>query len=133
MGIHDVNGANLKDAPIDISRPQEVAYEPMTDGTLKLIAAEYIAFKGPAALEGHLFISTGRPIVSASTHSTNCMSRRGSKTLPARSPATTRMSLARRPKLKAPEDTLAAFKQTAAPLKKHLESRLKPQERENHD
>lgn len=53
MGIHYVNGAYLKDASLDIARPQAVMYEPMPDGKLVLIAAEYIAFKGPAALEGH--------------------------------------------------------------------------------
>jgi hypothetical protein len=55
MGIHYVNGAYLKDTTVDIARPQAVMYEPTADGKLKLIAVEYIAFKGPAALEGHLF------------------------------------------------------------------------------
>ena len=36
-------------------------YEPSVDGTLTLIAVEYITHKGPASLEGHLFNFTGAP------------------------------------------------------------------------
>ena len=55
MGIHYVNAAYLKDDSVDIAKPEAVMYEPMADGTLKLIAVEYITAKGPASLEGHLF------------------------------------------------------------------------------
>ncbi|RTM09429.1 MAG: hypothetical protein EKK31_05965 [Hyphomicrobiales bacterium] len=55
MGIHYVNAAYLKDDAVDIAKPEAVMYEPMADGTLKLIAVEYITAKGPASLEGHLF------------------------------------------------------------------------------
>jgi hypothetical protein len=55
MGIHYVNGEYLKDDKLDLARPEAVMYEPMADGSLKLIAVEYITSKGPAALEGHLF------------------------------------------------------------------------------
>jgi hypothetical protein len=61
MGIHYVNGTYLKDATLDISRPQAVMYEPQTDGSLKLIAVEYIAFKGPASIEGHLINFNNAP------------------------------------------------------------------------
>lgn len=61
MGIHYVNNAYLKDEVIDIKRPQAVMYEPMPDGKLELIGVEYISFKGPASLEGHLFSFTGAP------------------------------------------------------------------------
>jgi len=61
MGIHYVNGAYLKDGLIDIAKPEAVMYEPMSDGSLKLVAVEYIAFEGPAALEGHLFNFNGAP------------------------------------------------------------------------
>lgn len=61
MGIHYVNGGYLKDGVIDIARPEAVMYEPMPDGKLKLIAVEYIAFKGPASLEGHLFNFNSAP------------------------------------------------------------------------
>lgn len=55
MGIHYVNGALLKDGVVDLKHPEAVMYEPMPDGKLALVAVEYIAFKGPAALEGQLF------------------------------------------------------------------------------
>ncbi|TGS11611.1 hypothetical protein EN852_022245 [Mesorhizobium sp. M2E.F.Ca.ET.209.01.1.1] len=55
MGIHYVNATYLKDEAVDVAKPEAVMYEPMADGTLKLIAVEYITSKGPASLEGHLF------------------------------------------------------------------------------
>lgn len=55
MGIHYVNAGYLKNDTIDIAKPQAVMYEPIADGTLKLVAVEYITSKGPASLEGHLF------------------------------------------------------------------------------
>lgn len=55
MGIHYVNAAYLKDDAVEVAKPEAVMYEPMADGTLKLIAVEYITAKGPASLEGHLF------------------------------------------------------------------------------
>ena len=55
MGIHYVNAAYLKDDAIDVAKPEAVMYEPMADGSLKLIAVEYITSKGPASLEGQLF------------------------------------------------------------------------------
>jgi hypothetical protein len=61
MGIHYVNGAYLKDGVIDIAHPEAVMYEPMPDGKLAFIAVEYITFKGPASLEGHLFNFNGAP------------------------------------------------------------------------
>jgi hypothetical protein len=61
MGVHYVNAAYLKDEAIDIKRPQAVMYEPAKDGRMALVAVEYISFKGPAALEGHLFAFNGAP------------------------------------------------------------------------
>jgi hypothetical protein len=55
MGIHYVNGNLLNDGIIDIAKPEAVMYEPTADGQLVLVAVEYIAFEGPAALEGQLF------------------------------------------------------------------------------
>ena len=55
MGVHYVNGALLKDGVVDIAKPEAVMYEPTADGKMDLVAVEYIAFKGPAALDGHLF------------------------------------------------------------------------------
>jgi hypothetical protein len=61
MGIHYVNGAYLKDDVVDLNKPEAVMYEPMPDGSLALIAVEYITTKGPASLENHLFSYTGTP------------------------------------------------------------------------
>lgn len=61
MGIHYVNEALLKDGVVDIGKPEAVMYEPSADGKLKLVAVEYIAFKGPAALEGQLFNFNSAP------------------------------------------------------------------------
>ncbi|HUN48313.1 MAG TPA: hypothetical protein VMU85_17415 [Stellaceae bacterium] len=61
MGVHYVNSAYMKDEAIDIKRPQAVMYEPTADGTLALVGVEYISFKGPASLEGHLFAFNGAP------------------------------------------------------------------------
>ncbi len=46
---------------VDIKQPQAVMYEPMPDGKMELVAVEYIASKGPASLEGHLFNFNGAP------------------------------------------------------------------------
>ena len=61
MGIHYVNGDYLKDKTPEIARPQAVMYEPQADGSLKLIAVEYITFKGPASIGGHLMNFNGAP------------------------------------------------------------------------
>ncbi len=61
MGVHYVNGAYLKDNITDIAKPEAVMYEPMPDGKMALVAVEYIAFKGPAALEGQLFNFNSAP------------------------------------------------------------------------
>jgi hypothetical protein len=55
MGIHYVNGEYLKDGVTDIAKPEAVMYEPNADGSVSLVAVEYITFEGPAALEGQLF------------------------------------------------------------------------------
>ncbi len=55
MGVHYVNGSFLKDGVVDIAKPEAVMYEPTADGKMDLVAVEYIAFKGPWALDGHLF------------------------------------------------------------------------------
>ena len=61
MGVHYVNGDYLKDEVPDIKRPQAVMYEPGADGRMRLVAVEYISFKGPASLEGQLFAFNGAP------------------------------------------------------------------------
>ena len=61
MGVHYVNGAYLKDNITDIAKPEAVMYKPMPDGKMALVAVEYIAFKGPAALGGQLFNFNSAP------------------------------------------------------------------------
>jgi len=61
MGVHYVNGAYLKGEAVDIKRPQAVMYEPTPEGKMVLVGVEYITFKGPASLEGHLFSFTSAP------------------------------------------------------------------------
>lgn len=61
MGIHYVNVALIDDAVIDIGKPEAVMYEPKPDGSLELVAVEYITHKGPAALEGQLLSFVGAP------------------------------------------------------------------------
>ena len=61
MGIHYVNGGLSQDDAVDLAKPEAVMYEPMADGTLKLVAVEYITSKGPASLEGQLFSFNSAP------------------------------------------------------------------------
>jgi hypothetical protein len=61
MGIHYVNGALIEDGLVDISKPEAVMYEPQADGSMQLVAVEYITTKGPANLDGHLFSFTNAP------------------------------------------------------------------------
>ncbi len=61
MGIHYVNANYLKDDAVDVARPEAVMYEPMADGTLALVAVEYITSKGPASLGGQLFNFNSAP------------------------------------------------------------------------
>lgn len=42
MGLHYVNGNLVNGGVLDPTRPQIVIYEPMPDGTLKLIGADYL-------------------------------------------------------------------------------------------
>lgn len=61
MGIHYVNGGLLADDAVDLAHPEAVMYEPEPNGSLRLVAVEYITSKGPADLEGHLFNFSGAP------------------------------------------------------------------------
>ena len=42
MGLHYVNGNLVDSGVLDPTRPQIVIYEPMPDGSLKLIGADYL-------------------------------------------------------------------------------------------
>jgi hypothetical protein len=61
MGIHYVNPDYLKDGVLDVKHPEAIMYEPQPDGKMQLVAVEYITFKGPAALGGHLFSFESAP------------------------------------------------------------------------
>jgi hypothetical protein len=61
MGVHYVNGDLIKDDAVDLAHPEAVMYEPQADGSMSLIAVEYITAKGPASLGGHLFSFTNAP------------------------------------------------------------------------
>lgn len=61
MGIHYVNGALIEDGLVELGKPEAVMYEPQPDGSLELVAVEYITTKGPANLDGHLFSFTNAP------------------------------------------------------------------------
>jgi hypothetical protein len=63
MGLHYVNGALLMDGKLDPTRPEIVIYEPLPNGRLRLIGADYLVFaaawhaknSGPPQLGGQLF------------------------------------------------------------------------------
>jgi hypothetical protein len=71
MGLHYVNGALVNSGVLDATRPQIIIYEPMPNGTLRLIGADYLVIadswnakhSGPPELMGqffHLFESPNR-------------------------------------------------------------------------
>jgi hypothetical protein len=45
MGVHFVNGRLVGDTVVDPERPAALVYGPRADGTLKLVALEYIVFQ----------------------------------------------------------------------------------------
>jgi len=63
MGLHYVNSYLVNQGIINARRPQIVIYEPMADGSLKLIGADYLVLadewnkknSGPPQLMGQLF------------------------------------------------------------------------------
>ena len=59
MGVHYVNSDLIADEVIDLARPEAVMYS--ADGSMTLLAVEYITTKGPAELQGHLFSFTSEP------------------------------------------------------------------------
>jgi hypothetical protein len=63
MGMHFVNGALVGDGALDATRPEIVIYEPMANGRLRLIGADYLVLAdawhanhaAPPELMGQLF------------------------------------------------------------------------------
>jgi hypothetical protein len=93
MGLHFVNGDLVGEGEIDATRPEIVIYEPLPNGRLRLIGADYLvladAWNGTRRTK-HLqsswdscFICSRAPIASGCRRSTRCMSGRGRKTPPA--------------------------------------------------
>jgi hypothetical protein len=60
MGVHMVNGS-LLDSEVDATQPEALVYEPRKDGSLKLVAVEYVVFQSawqgsePPSLFGRTF------------------------------------------------------------------------------
>jgi hypothetical protein len=54
MGVHYVNGGLVGDAVLDATRPEALVYEPQPGGGERLVALEYIVFKGVWEAAGHL-------------------------------------------------------------------------------
>jgi len=46
MGIHYANRLALGDAVLDPAKPEALVYQPLPNGKLRLVAAEYIVFQG---------------------------------------------------------------------------------------
>lgn len=55
MGVHMVNLALVADPAINADEPEVLVYEPRNDGTLKLVAVEYVVFQGPGVSRPSLF------------------------------------------------------------------------------
>ena len=63
MGLHYINGDLVNSGVLDPTRPQIIIYEPMADGSLKLIGADFLVMAdawnkthaGPPELMGQLF------------------------------------------------------------------------------
>jgi hypothetical protein len=49
MGVHMVNLALVGDPAINADEPEVLVYEPRNDGTLKLVALEYVVFQSDSA------------------------------------------------------------------------------------
>ena len=55
MGVHMVNLDLVGDPAIDADEPEVLVYEPRSDGTLKLVALEYVVFQGEGVSRPTLF------------------------------------------------------------------------------
>ena len=53
MGIHYANGLALGDAVLDPAKPEALVYQPIGNGKLRLVAAEYIVFQGAWEMAGN--------------------------------------------------------------------------------
>src|SRR5881392_4208458 len=53
MGIHYANGLALGDAVLNPAKPEALVYQPLPNGKLGLVAAEYIVFQGAWLMAGN--------------------------------------------------------------------------------
>ncbi len=53
MGIHYANALALGDAGLDPAKPEALVYQPLPNGKLRLVAAEYIVFQGAWLMAGN--------------------------------------------------------------------------------
>jgi hypothetical protein len=68
MGIHYVNG-NLLNGTVDVTQPQALIYEPLSNSDLKLVGVEFIVdaktwlqtHSAPPVLEGQVFLYVDAP------------------------------------------------------------------------
>ena len=64
MGVHFVNGALVGDATLDVEKPEVLVYQPLPNGRLRLVAAEYVVFQGAWLQAGNTAAPTlfGQPL-----------------------------------------------------------------------
>lgn len=64
MGVHYANGSLLGDAVVDPAKPEALVYQPLPNGELRLVAAEYIVFQGAWLQAGNTLGPTlfGQPL-----------------------------------------------------------------------
>jgi hypothetical protein len=69
MGVHFVNGGLVEDGLLDAALPEILVYEPRKNGSMRLVAVEYIVIAeawdavnpNPPALSGQVFHYSGSP------------------------------------------------------------------------
>ena len=66
MGIHYVNGGLVGDAVLDAATPEVLVYQPLPNGKLRLVAAEYVVFQGTWWAAGNTAPPTlfGQPMIA---------------------------------------------------------------------
>lgn len=66
MGIHYVNGGLVGDAVLDPATPEVLVYQPLPNGKLRLVAAEYVVFQGTWWAAGNTAPPTlfGQPMIA---------------------------------------------------------------------
>ena len=110
MGMHFVNFPLVFDGVLDAAKPEIVIYEPLPNGRLRLIGADYLvladAWNATHSLRRSWAVncctSSRRRTASACRRSTHCTCGRGRRIRPARSSTGTPTSRARRSAVRTP-------------------------------